>query len=201
MFTLSAFADEISPDPQVQLDILKTCGVRYIEFRSIHKTNVLNLNDQQIAEFKVILDKSGFKVSAIGSPIGKVRVERSAGTTPHSRATATATIAVNRSTRQSGIALIQRGASVAVRMMRMTMQLNASPATDPRSASSRLSVKSCRKMRFARPSTCSRVATPTIASADSARASSGIASPGSVAGVLQSPVLASTSDATRQWSC
>lgn len=75
MFTLSAFADEISPDPQVQLDILKTCGVRYIEFRSIHKTNVLNLNDQQIAEFKALLDKEGMKVSAIGSPIGKVRVD------------------------------------------------------------------------------------------------------------------------------
>ena len=30
----------------------------------------------------------------------------------------------------------------------MTMQLNASPATDPRSASSRLSVKSCREIRL-----------------------------------------------------
>lgn len=75
MFTLSAFADEISPDPQVQIDILKTCGVRYIEFRSIHKTNVLNLNDQQIDEFKFLLDKEDMKVSAIGSPIGKVRVD------------------------------------------------------------------------------------------------------------------------------
>jgi 3-dehydroshikimate dehydratase len=75
MFTLSAFADEISPDPQVQIDILKHCGVRFIEFRSIHKTNVLNLTDAQIAEFKALLDKAGFKVSAIGSPIGKVRVD------------------------------------------------------------------------------------------------------------------------------
>ena len=75
MFTLSAFADEISPDPQVQLDILKTCGVRYIEFRSIHKTNVLNLSDEQIAEFKALLDREGFKLSAIGSPIGKIRID------------------------------------------------------------------------------------------------------------------------------
>ncbi len=75
MFTLSAFADEISPDPQVQIDILKTCDVRYIEFRSIHKTNVLNLSDSQIAEFKALLDRDGLKVSAIGSPIGKVRVD------------------------------------------------------------------------------------------------------------------------------
>ena len=75
MFTLSAFADEISPDPQVQIDILKTCGVRYIEFRSIHKTNVLNLTDAQIADFKVLLERAGFKLSAIGSPIGKVRID------------------------------------------------------------------------------------------------------------------------------
>lgn len=75
MFTLSAFADEISPDPQVQLDILKHCEVRHIEFRSIHKTNVLNLTDDQIADFKRLLDKEGFKLSAIGSPIGKVRVD------------------------------------------------------------------------------------------------------------------------------
>lgn len=75
MFTLSAFADEISPNPQVQIDILKTCGVRFIEFRSIHKTNVLNLSDAQIAEFKALLDKSDLKVSAIGSPIGKVRID------------------------------------------------------------------------------------------------------------------------------
>jgi len=75
MFTLSAFADEISPDPQVQIDILKHCGVRHIEFRSIHKTNVLNLTDAQVAEFKSLLDRAGFKLSAIGSPIGKVRID------------------------------------------------------------------------------------------------------------------------------
>jgi sugar phosphate isomerase/epimerase len=75
MFTLSAFADEISPDPQVQIDILKHCGVRHIEFRSIHKTNVLNLTDAQVAEFKSLLDRAEFKLSAVGSPIGKVRID------------------------------------------------------------------------------------------------------------------------------
>lgn len=75
MFTISAFADEISPEPQEQLDVLKKCGVRHIEFRSIHKTNVLALTDQQIADFKALLDREGFKLSAIGSPIGKIRVD------------------------------------------------------------------------------------------------------------------------------
>jgi sugar phosphate isomerase/epimerase len=76
MFTLSAFADEIDPDPQVQIDVLKSCGVRHIEFRSIHKTNVLTLTDLQVREFKSLLDKHGFKLSAIGSPIGKTVIDQ-----------------------------------------------------------------------------------------------------------------------------
>jgi 3-dehydroshikimate dehydratase len=76
MFTLSAFADEISPDPQDQIEVLKTCNVHYIEFRSILKTNVLDLSDLQIAEFKSLLDTNGFQLSAIGSPIGKIRIDQ-----------------------------------------------------------------------------------------------------------------------------
>jgi sugar phosphate isomerase/epimerase len=75
MFTLSAFADEISPDPREQITVLKKCRVRHIEFRSIHKTNVLALSDEQIREFKQMLDDEGFKLSAIGSPIGKIAVD------------------------------------------------------------------------------------------------------------------------------
>jgi sugar phosphate isomerase/epimerase len=75
MFTLSAFADEIGPDPQQQIDVLKSCGVRHIEFRSILKTNVLDLTDLQIGEFRSLLDKHGFKLSAIGSPIGKIKID------------------------------------------------------------------------------------------------------------------------------
>ncbi|HWY88142.1 MAG TPA: sugar phosphate isomerase/epimerase family protein [Gemmataceae bacterium] len=75
MFTISAFADEISADPQVQIDILKTCGIRHIEFRSILGTNVLALSDLQVREFKGLLDRNGFKLSAIGSPIGKIRID------------------------------------------------------------------------------------------------------------------------------
>jgi sugar phosphate isomerase/epimerase len=81
MFTLSAFADEISPDPQAQIDVLKSCGIRHIEFRSILGTNVLALSDLQIAEFKSLLDKHGFKLSAIGSTIGKIRIDEPFG--PH----------------------------------------------------------------------------------------------------------------------
>jgi sugar phosphate isomerase/epimerase len=75
MFCLSAFADEIDPDPQVQVDVLRHCGVRHIEFRSILKTNVLALTNHQIDEFKSLLDRNDFRLSAIGSPLGKIRID------------------------------------------------------------------------------------------------------------------------------
>ena len=81
MFILSAFADEISPDPQVQVDVLKQCGVRHIELRSILQTNVLSLTDFQVSELKSLLDKHGFRLSAIGSPIGKIKIDEPFG--PH----------------------------------------------------------------------------------------------------------------------
>jgi 3-dehydroshikimate dehydratase len=76
MFTLSAFADEIDADPQKQMAVLKKCGIRYIELRSIHKTNVLDLTDLQVTELKTLLDREGFRLSAIGSPIGKVVIDQ-----------------------------------------------------------------------------------------------------------------------------
>jgi sugar phosphate isomerase/epimerase len=75
MFTLSAFADEISPEPTEQVEVLGRCGVGHIEFRSIHKTNVLALSDRQVHQMKALLDERGFRLSAIGSPIGKVKID------------------------------------------------------------------------------------------------------------------------------
>jgi sugar phosphate isomerase/epimerase len=43
--------------------------------RSIHKTNVLALTDLQVHEFNSLLDRHGFKLSAIGSPIGKIKID------------------------------------------------------------------------------------------------------------------------------
>ncbi|MGL4554421.1 MAG: sugar phosphate isomerase/epimerase family protein, partial [Gemmataceae bacterium] len=75
MFTISAFADEISADPVEQVEVLAKSGVRYIELRSVHKTNVLDLTDAQIRELKSLFDARGFGLSAIGSPIGKVKID------------------------------------------------------------------------------------------------------------------------------
>jgi sugar phosphate isomerase/epimerase len=74
MVRLSAFADEISRDPREQVDVLSGHGIRHIEFRSIHGTNVLDLSDAQHAEFRALLGARGFGLSAIGSPIGKIKI-------------------------------------------------------------------------------------------------------------------------------
>ncbi len=63
MIRLSAFADEISRDPVEQLDVLEQHGIRHIEFRSIHGVNVLDLNDDQHAEFRALL-RAGALASA-----------------------------------------------------------------------------------------------------------------------------------------
>lgn len=74
MVILSAFADEISADPVEQLDILDSHGIKHLEFRSIHGTNVLDLSTGQHEEFRDLLRSRGFALSAIGSPIGKVPI-------------------------------------------------------------------------------------------------------------------------------
>jgi 3-dehydroshikimate dehydratase len=75
MFTLSAFADEIDQDPEKQIEVLLACGVRRIELRSIYQTNVLSLTDQQVDDFRSLSTRNGMGISAIGSPIGKARID------------------------------------------------------------------------------------------------------------------------------
>lgn len=75
MITLSAFADEISPDLDEQLKVLRREKIRYLELRSIGGTNVLDLTDRQIIGSLQALKANGIGVSSIGSPIGKVSVD------------------------------------------------------------------------------------------------------------------------------
>jgi len=75
MPTISAFADELGPDPQVQMDVLAEAGIAHIELRGVWNTNVLKLTDAQCAELKTQLGDRGFSVACIASPIGKVRLD------------------------------------------------------------------------------------------------------------------------------
>jgi sugar phosphate isomerase/epimerase len=72
--TLSGFADEISADPREQLATLATESITHLELRSAWRVNVADLTDAQLDSFRAELDGAGVRVSAIGSPIGKISV-------------------------------------------------------------------------------------------------------------------------------
>lgn len=73
-FTLSAFGDEIAADLAEQLDVMQREGIPALEFRGAWGTNILDLSDDQVRQAKGLLAVRGMHVSAIGSPIGKVKV-------------------------------------------------------------------------------------------------------------------------------
>jgi sugar phosphate isomerase/epimerase len=74
VWPLSGFGDEVDPDPAVQAAVLLALGASHIEVRSAWGTNVSELEPEQVAKLKEILDDKGLKVSAVASPIGKVDV-------------------------------------------------------------------------------------------------------------------------------
>ena len=71
---LSGFADEISPDPGEQLETLAAHSISHLELRSAWGTNVADLDDRQVGAFRTALAAAGVRVSAIGSPIGKIDI-------------------------------------------------------------------------------------------------------------------------------
>jgi sugar phosphate isomerase/epimerase len=71
---LSGFADEISPEPLAQLATLAAESITHLELRSAWSVNVADFTGAQLAAFRAAVDAAGVRVSAIGSPIGKIPV-------------------------------------------------------------------------------------------------------------------------------
>jgi sugar phosphate isomerase/epimerase len=80
-FILSAFADEIDPRLDVQMDVLEQHGISYIETRGVGGKNITEYSPEEVREIKKQLDDRGFRISAIGSPIGKIGITDDFG--PH----------------------------------------------------------------------------------------------------------------------
>lgn len=80
-FILSAFADEIDPRLDVQMDVLEQHGISYIEMRGVGGKNITEYSPEEVREIKKQLDDRGFRISAIGSPIGKIGITDDFG--PH----------------------------------------------------------------------------------------------------------------------
>ena len=72
---LSAFADEYADSFEEQLSGLRGLGISHIEIRHVNKKNISKLTKDEVLEAKRLLDEYGIKVSAIGSPLGKIRLD------------------------------------------------------------------------------------------------------------------------------
>jgi sugar phosphate isomerase/epimerase len=81
MAELSAFADEVSDDFSQQVRFLVAEKIGHIEIRFVNRKNVMDLSDTELREVKQMLADHGLGVSAIGSPIGKVKIDEPF--TPH----------------------------------------------------------------------------------------------------------------------
>jgi|SRR5919112_829589 sugar phosphate isomerase/epimerase len=74
MWTLTGFADEISPELDEQLDTLADESIRFVELRSVWNKNVLDLTDEEVEKVGAAMSERGIGISSVGSPIGKVPI-------------------------------------------------------------------------------------------------------------------------------
>lgn len=72
---ISAFADEYADSFAEQLRGLSEFGIRYVELRHLNRKNISVLTEGEVKEAKRMLDDSGIRVSAMGSPLGKIPLD------------------------------------------------------------------------------------------------------------------------------
>lgn len=72
--SISCFADEIAPDLETQLALLEELGIGWVEFRSADGKNVADYTAEEAEALRRRLDRSGIRVSALGSPVGKIGI-------------------------------------------------------------------------------------------------------------------------------
>lgn len=80
-FIVSAFGDEISPYLNTQMDVLEQNSIKFIEMRGVNGRNIVQYSSIEAKDIKKQLDERGFRISAIGSPFGKIGIEDDFG--PH----------------------------------------------------------------------------------------------------------------------
>lgn len=72
---ISAFSDEYADGFLEQCKALKALGIEYMEIRGVDGKNVSKLDRNEVKEAKLILDEYGISVCAIGSPLGKIKLD------------------------------------------------------------------------------------------------------------------------------
>ena len=71
---LSAFADEIGSDPELQFSTLENLGVSEIQLRGAWDKSVMELSTSELTELKSIALSHGLGFHGIGSPLGKLNI-------------------------------------------------------------------------------------------------------------------------------
>ena len=71
---LSAFSDEYAVPFSEQLAAMADFGIGHIELRQADGKNVAELTAAEVKEIRAKLEYYGISVSAIGSPIGKIKI-------------------------------------------------------------------------------------------------------------------------------
>ena len=79
LWALSAFGDEIARDLEDQIAVLTRQSVGAVELRSAWGTNVVDMDKDMLDRGRRLLDGAAIRVSAVGSPVGKVSIEGDAG--------------------------------------------------------------------------------------------------------------------------
>lgn len=72
---ISGFADEIAEEVDTQFQVLQKLDIHYFEPRGIDGKNIADLSDEEVAALKEKMERAGIRVSSIGSPIGKIRLD------------------------------------------------------------------------------------------------------------------------------
>lgn len=71
---LTGFADEIDYRLDEQIRVLRELGMTWVEMRGVDGKGLVNHSINEAQEIKKKLDANGIALSAIGSPIGKIKI-------------------------------------------------------------------------------------------------------------------------------
>jgi sugar phosphate isomerase/epimerase len=74
-FRISAFGDEIAPDLETQIAVLRRHDVRFLEVRAAWGLDIAEFSDDDLGRARERLTAHGIGVSAIASPVGKAPVD------------------------------------------------------------------------------------------------------------------------------
>lgn len=71
---ITGFADEICADLNKQIEVIKALGIVHIEMRGVNGRPLVDHSLDKVWQIKTLLDQNQIKLSAVGSPIGKIMI-------------------------------------------------------------------------------------------------------------------------------